>query len=62
MVSGASCTVSVALPVTPLLVAEIVVLPGVSAVTSPVLLTLATEEFDEFHVTWDERSSELRLA
>jgi hypothetical protein len=42
--------VAIALAVTPSEVAEIVVLPGVSAVTTPLLDTDATAVFDELHV------------
>ena len=52
MASGVLCTVSVALPVTPDWVAEMVVLPGAVAVARPPVLIVATEVFDELQVTW----------
>jgi hypothetical protein len=51
MVSDAACTVSPALPETPLSVAMMVVLPGFTAVASPAPVIVATLVFDEVHVT-----------
>ena len=51
--NGGQCgatTVNVALPACPLSVAEIVVLPGESAVARPAELTVATVVFVEAHV------------
>ena len=48
--SGGVCTVRVVLAVTPLSDAEIVVVPGPTAETSPLKLTVATVEFEEAHL------------
>ena len=52
MASGAFCTVSVVLPVTPVSAADIVVVPADTPVANPLTLTVATAVFDEVHVTW----------
>lgn len=44
-------TVTAAVPVTPSTVAEIVALPTATAVTTPLLLTVATAVFPELHIT-----------
>jgi hypothetical protein len=51
MVRGAGDTVKIVLPVMPLSVAEMVEVPRVAAVASPVVLIVATLVFDEAHVT-----------
>src|SRR5262249_12498645 len=52
IVSGPAATVSPVLPLTEPSVAEIVVLPVVTAVATPPELTVATLVFEEAHVTW----------
>ena len=51
IVSGAACTVSVVLAVIPFNVAEMVVVPGLTAKAMPFLLTLAKLVFKEVQVT-----------
>jgi hypothetical protein len=52
IVNGAACTVRFVLPVTPLSVAEMVVLPALTAVATPALLIVATLVLEEVHVAW----------
>jgi hypothetical protein len=52
IVSGGICTVRVVLPATPLKVADMVAVPGPTAVASPVLFMVAIAVFEEDHVTW----------
>ena len=61
------CTVSVAVPVTPLIDEEIVALPVATPCACPTEFTVATEFVEELHVTWrvmssDEPSLKLPLA
>ena len=51
IVSGAACTVNVVLPLTPLAVAEIVLVPALEPVASPALLMVATLVLVEAHAT-----------
>ena len=52
MVNGITCTVRFVLPVTLLSVAEMLVLPALTAVARPALLMVATLVFEEAHVVW----------
>jgi len=52
---GGTRTVSVVVPVTPLMVAEIVAPPAETAVAKPAALIVAMPVFDEVHVTWPVR-------
>ncbi len=49
---GGALTVNRVVPVTPLNVAEIVVVPAASPVARPPALTVAAEVLDEAHATW----------
>ena len=48
----AAVTVRVAVPVFPLKVAVMVAVPAATAAASPLPLIAATDEVDEFQVTW----------
>ena len=50
--NGATWTVSVALPFTPLSAAEMVVTPTETALAKPLALIVATSVLDDVHVTW----------
>jgi hypothetical protein len=52
-VTAAAVTVSVAEPVTPLIVAVIAVLPALTPVATPSSLSVATAELDEAQATED---------
>jgi hypothetical protein len=54
-VTGTAVTVSVVDPVTPLIVAVIVVSPAATPVANPVSLTVATDEVEEAQDAEDER-------
>jgi hypothetical protein len=56
MVSGAACTVSIVLPLTPPKVAEMVVLPALAPVANPPVSMVATVVLEEAQVTWLVRS------
>ena len=51
-VSGATWTVRVVLPLTPLSPAEMVVVPADTAVAKPLALIVATPVLDDVQVTW----------
>ena len=52
ILSGVVCTVRVVLPATVPSVAEMVVLPALTAVARPVLLIVATLVLEDVHATW----------
>jgi hypothetical protein len=53
--AGGARTVTVALPLTPLSVAEMVAVPGETEEAKPAELMVATLRFEEAHVTLDVR-------
>src|SRR6185295_11677983 len=52
ILNGVACTVRFVLPAAVPSVAEMVVLPGLTAVARPVLLIVATLVLEDVHATW----------